>query len=229
MDISEFAFRLLLLFLPGIICAFIVDELTTHRPRESFFFIMQAFVYGLMSYFLYWVVVKLLSIKFPAANNSFQFLQALTDSNAKFSFPEIFYVSACSIIVGLLLTFAVQRKILNHVARWMQVTNKFGDLDVWGYLMNNEKMEWITVRDHTNDLAYDGWVEAFSDDSKDAEILLRDVSVYVNSTSEPLYQVGAMYISRDRQDITIEYRTVPIDESIKWKEKDNAPPKPNSQ
>lgn len=76
----------------------------------------------------------------------------------------------------------------------------------------------MTVRDHSNDLILDGWVQAFSDDSKDAEILLRDVSVYKNSTGERLYQVGAMYVSRNRQDISIECRTIPVDDVVKWKE-----------
>ena len=73
-------------------------------------------------------------------------------------------------------------------------------------------------RDHSNDLILDGWVQAFSDDSKDAEILIRDVSVYKNSTGERLYQIGAMYLSRNRQDISIECRTIPVDDVVKWKE-----------
>jgi hypothetical protein len=84
--------------------------------------------------------------------------------------------------------------------------------------MNVKEIEWVTVRDHSNDLILDGWVQAFSDDSKDAEILLRDVSVYKNSTGERLYQIGAMYLSRNRQDISIECRTIPVDDVVKWKE-----------
>lgn len=70
-------------------------------------------------------------------------------------------------------------------------------------------------------MAYDGWVVAFSDDSKDAELLLRDVSVYQNSTGEPLYQVGMMYISRNREDIAIEIRTVPLTKDREWLRDEN--------
>lgn len=96
----------------------------------------------------------------------------------------------------------------------------FGELDVWGYTLNLKEVVWVTVRDHKNDLIYDGWVQAFSDDSRDAEVLLRDVSVYKNSTGEKLYQVGGVYLSRNREDISIECRTLPIDEQVKWKESD---------
>ncbi len=72
------------------------------------------------------------------------------------------------------------------------------------------------MRDKEKDLIYDGWVQAFSDDSKDAELLLRDVSVYKNSTGEGLYQIGMMYISRNRDDIAIEIRTIPLTKSREW-------------
>ena len=112
-------------------------------------------------------------------------------------------------------------KFFNRFARFIGLTKTFGELDVWGYLMNMKEVVWVTVRDHKNDLIYDGWVQAFSDDSKDAEILLRDVSLYKNSTGEKLYQAGAVYISRNREDISIECRTLPIDERVKWKEDEN--------
>lgn len=87
-----------------------------------------------------------------------------------------------------------------------------------GLTFNIKEVVWVTVRDHKNDLVYDGWVQAFSNDSREAEMLLRDVSVYKNSNAERLYQVGALYVSRKSEDISIECRTIPVDDGIKWKE-----------
>jgi hypothetical protein len=70
-------------------------------------------------------------------------------------------------------------------------------------------------------LVYDGWVEGFSDDCQNVELFLRDVDIYRNSTNEALYQVGALYITLPRDQIFIEFRGVPIDESLKWKESHN--------
>ncbi|MBF8276038.1 MAG: hypothetical protein HW390_1111 [Candidatus Brocadiaceae bacterium] len=86
-------------------------------------------------------------------------------------------------------------------------------------MLNIKGTVWVAVRDHKNNLIYDGWVQAFSDDSKDAELLLRDVSIYNNDSGECLYQVGAVYLSRKREDISIECRTLSIDPKIIWKEK----------
>jgi len=53
---------------------------------------------------------------------------------------------------------------------------------------------------------YDGWVKAFSDGSENAELLLGDVIVYQNSTRECLYEVEAIYLSLERDNIEIEFR-----------------------
>jgi len=215
---SEFTFKLLLLFFPGLISAFLVDKLTVHRPREKFFFLIQSFILGLVSYFLYWIILKVISLRVDNIDTSMIFLKSLTVSNVTFSFWEIFYVTICSIIIALTITVSAKHKALNRFARKYRLTNKFGELDVWGYFMNLKEVEWVTVRDHPNDLIFDGWIQAFSDDSKHAEILLRDVSVYKNSTGKRLYQVGSIYLSRNRQDISIECRTIEVDTVRKWKE-----------
>lgn len=223
MEITEFVFKLLLLFFPGIICAYLVDQLTIHRPREPFFFLLQSFTFGLASYFLYWAGAKIAGHCCPTlVNPHLAFLRTLTDSTAVFSFREIAYVSIVATILACMISVASRFKLLNRIAKWVGLTKKFGELDVWGYLLNMEQVAWVTVRDHKNDLVYDGWVQAFSDDSKDAELLLRDVTIYKNKTGKPLYQIGALYLSRNREDITIECRTLPIDDQVKWKENANA-------
>ncbi|MEW6619460.1 MAG: DUF6338 family protein [bacterium] len=223
MDITEFSIRILLLFFPGIICSYIVDTFTIHKPREPFFFLLQSFVFGLSSYFLFWVVLPIynfmgIKVGLWDSKSEVVFLRALIDDNIHISYYEIVWVCFVAIILGLIITAIETYKIHFRLVKGLRITKKFGELDVWGYSLNAKDIEWVTVRDIEKDLVYDGWVQSFSDDSKDAELLLRDVSVYSNLEAKPLYQVGAMYISRKRDDITIEFRTIPITENIKWKE-----------
>jgi hypothetical protein len=222
MELSEFTFRLLILFFPGIICAYVIDKLTIHKPREVSFFLLTAFVLGLICYFSYWMGIKSIGYIWPNwIDSNVTFLKALTNSNIYFSFREIIVVSLLSVVLACLVSVASKFKLVTHITHFLRITKKFGELDVWGYTLNLKEVVYVTVRDHKNDLVYDGWVQAFSDDSKNAELLLRDVSLYKNSTGERLYQVGAVYLSRVRDDISIECRTFPIDERIKWKEKEN--------
>lgn len=217
MNLDVLTIKLLLLFFPGVICGYIVDKLTVHEPRNEFHFMLRAFVFGLSSYFLYWVVIHLINIgrKMPL---EVVFLNSLVSGAPNISFREIFWATVLAVVLGLLITVESTYKLFMRLVQRIKVTRKFGDIDVWGFIFNSKRsndIEWVTVRDFEHDLVYDGWFEAFSDDSKDVELLLRDVSIYKNSTGDFLYQIGAMYISRKRENITIEFRGVPINDDFK--------------
>jgi len=53
MELSEFSLRLLLLFFPGVVCAYVVDALTIHRRRSEFEFLLNSLVLGIASYLVY--------------------------------------------------------------------------------------------------------------------------------------------------------------------------------
>jgi hypothetical protein len=217
MDVSELAGKLLILFFPGILCAYIVDSLTVQKPKDISFFLLKSYVFGMASYFLYWLGIKSWSLIFDETI-SLTFLQSLNVKDTPFSLREIAFTTLISIASGLFISALVNNKIHFRVMQKLNITHKFAEQDVWGFTFNSEDINWVTVRDLNNNLVYDGWYQAFSDNSMDAELLLRDVSVYKNDTGEKLYQVGALYVSRNRADITLEFRDIPVSEDIKWQE-----------
>lgn len=75
---------------------------------------------------------------------------------------------------------------------------------MWEYLYNSPNVEWVFIRDHKLDLIYYGWIAAFSEAKEERELLLRDVDVYENIYGKPLYKTDAMYISRNKFDLTVE-------------------------
>lgn len=204
MDISEFAFNLLLIFFPGIICAYMVDMFTNHKERTQFQFVINAFLLGFGSYLLYAAIVYLCS---PDKINSINFLHALSEGKVKISVKEILQVCAVAFFLGVAIIVINTHKLHFRLFQALNITNKFGEQDVWGLLMNSPATEWVTVRDNENNIMYDGWVKAFSDNSKEAELLLEDVSVYKNDTGTHLYDVDAQYLSLDRDKISIEIRS----------------------
>ncbi len=221
MNITEFTFKLLLLFFPGIICSFIIDKFTIHNPRTPFTFLIRSFTFGILAYLSY----SLFSgIEFnPVLNNEAMnnTLGSIFSQSADIKISTILYATLSGCIIAIFFTIADTYKWFNRVARYLKLTNKFGDLDVWGFVLNLEDTNWVTVRDHNNNLCFEGWVQAFSDTSKKAELFLRDVSVFDNLTGDPLYQVGALYISRDRHNISIENRSLSVSEEFKWEEEGN--------
>src|SRR6266516_6693686 len=105
MEVSEFAFRLIVLFFPGLLCAYVVETLTNHPPRTPFFFLSKALLLGFGSYTLYWGFVHVVVPVYDCAFGShFQpkvfFPDALKDSKAPISFTEIAVVSLFSLIFG---------------------------------------------------------------------------------------------------------------------------------
>lgn len=217
MSLDVLTIKLLFLFFPGIICAYIVDKLTVHEPRNEFHFMLRSFVFGLSSYFLYWIAIKAIN-QFVNSSLEVVFLNSLASGMPDISCREIFWVTVLAVILGLIITVESTYKLFMKVVQRIKITRKFGDIDVWGFVFNSKQsndIEWVTVRDLNHDLVYDGWFEAFSDNSRDMELLLRDVSVYKNSTGDFLYQVGAMYISKHREDIVIEFRGVPVNDEYK--------------
>lgn len=206
MDLSEFAFKLLILFVPGIMCSYIIDTFTNHKERTQFQFIVNSFIYGLISYGTYWVFINVLGKAFCVEVQTVSFLKALQSKDQEVSFKEVFYVCIFAALIASALTFMHTHKLHFRLFRKLKITKKFGELDVWGYLMNSNDVSWITVRDLDRNLMYDGWIQAFSDNSKEAEILLGDVIVYRNDTGEFLYEVTSQYLSLDRSKIVIEVR-----------------------
>jgi hypothetical protein len=219
MEVSEFAFRLIVLFFPGLLCAYVVEALTNHPPRTPFFFLSKALLLGFGSYTLYWGFVHVVVPVYDCAFGShFQpkvfFPDALKNSKAPISFTEIAVVSLFSLIFGFIAAWALNKKLLFRFAQSARISKKLGELDVWGFIFNEEHIEYATIRDHLNDLVYDGWIRAFSDNAKNAEVVLGDAAVYRNSTGELLYQVGVLYLSLDRKNIAIEFRDVAVGQPV---------------
>ncbi|PES34155.1 DUF6338 family protein [Bacillus thuringiensis] len=199
MQFSELTVRLLLIFFPGIISALIVDKLTLHRGREFKEFLLNSFLLGLSSYFLFYMIIGLnnliAELRGLVPTWKLHFLMSLTDRKVPINITEVIIATFIAIILAFLISFSINHKFLHRFAIKMKLSSKFAQLDVWAYVFDSPDIDWITVRDIENDLMYQGWVEAFSDTHDTNELFLRDVIVYKNSTGEELYSVGAMYIT----------------------------------
>ena len=181
-----------------------VDMFTNHKERTQFQFVINAFLLGFGSYLLYASAVYFCA---PDKINSINFLHSLSEGKAKISLKEILQVCVVSAILAILLIVISTHKLHFRLFQALKITKKFGEQDVWGFLMNSTSTEWITVRDSENNIMYDGSVKAFSDNSKEAELLLENVSVYRNDSGEHLYDVDAQYLSLNRDKISIEIRS----------------------
>lgn len=207
MNWSEFALRIIFLFIPGLIAFNIVANLTFHKEFKTPDILLGSLTYGFISYLVYYLVfILLLSEKLSLFKWDFYFANDLTNFNTQLNFKEIGIATGCAIPVGLLVSYLINSKLLYKVANVLNISDKLDDLGVWNRAFEVSLNNWIIIRDIENDLMYQGWIESFSEGIEDKEILLRDVDVYINSDGQLSYSISAMYISLKKEDsIRVEF------------------------
>ena len=216
MELTDLTVRLLLIFLPGIICYLVVDSLTVHRVRQTHEILIFSYIYGFLSYFSYGLLLLALATRFSAnrpwvvlkspKSLDLSVLRWLSDAKVSLDFLEIVCVTVMSLVLAYILSYCDRKKILHTIAQRTGASKKFGEPDVWNFAFNLNNARWCTVRDFNNKLMFQGYIRAFSDVGESAELLLTDVTVYNESTGELCYQADRMYLSRKKDDLTIQFQ-----------------------
>lgn len=200
MDISEFAFKLLLLFLPGLTCYQLVKVLTTKQAVPLHTEVVFSVLLGLFCYFIYYLVAQL-----PCLGLTTSFFESLNDKGKPIEIAEVGITTLLSMVLAIPVAGTINHKLFHRFARKLGVTTRHGDAGVWSYILNSDIPEWVVVRDFKNNLMYEGWVHVFSDNGEEDEMFLRDVIVYRNSDGVRLYETPALYIPTERAQLTIEF------------------------
>lgn len=104
-------------------------------------------------------------------------------------------------------SWASNHKFLIRLMQKLRVTRKFGDEDVWDYLLNSgtPNVEFVNVRDFQNKVTYAGYVRAFSERTDRRELCLENVKVYELDSSVELFEVPLLYLSKSPTDLHIEF------------------------
>jgi len=208
MNLSEFAFRIIFIFIPGLIAFNIVNKLTFHKEFKIPDILLGSLTYGFLCYLVYYFIFILIPSKLPSfPSQTFYFTESLTNSQAKLNFQEIAVVTVLAIPIGLALSALENYKILYKLANKLKISDKLDDIGVWNKAFDSPLNHWVVIRDIQNDLMYQGWVESFSDGLDNNEILLRDVKVFRNSDQDFLYPVPGLYISLSKDNLRIEFQS----------------------
>lgn len=204
MQVDIFIFKLLLLAIPGFISYTIFRKIAVYRRlTKSQFGFTEAFIiiiFSLASCTIYDLSIMLINkaLKTDYATTISKLIN-VEIYNAK----EMAYLCIIAIVLGLLLSLFESKKIINNIAMWLEITNYYGDTDVWTSFCANKDTNWIYVRDHKLKLIYFGNLEQYSDPGEERELLLSDVRIFTED-GEYCYDCPKMYICRQPDDITLE-------------------------
>ena len=96
MGVTEFSFRLMMVFLPGVIAFIIIDNLTSHRETKIHHWIIYSLLLGFLSYFPWGIITEAQHIIYKM-NVSMQFVVNLIDPKTSINFYEILIASITAI------------------------------------------------------------------------------------------------------------------------------------
>lgn len=219
MDLSIFIIRLSFLALPGLLASKLYRKLrgkTEKKHWEDFFEIL---LFSLLSYLLLAFLVGCYNALFHHSDhNSFwpiiHAFSSFVNEQEPINWSEIAVASFLGILLAILASYTHTYSIIPRIFRSFRASNRTGDEDLWYYFMNSpDTNTWIYIRDHKLNLIYFGCVQVYSESEEERELILGDVTVY-DSDSNKLYDTPVIYISRERDDLTIELPQITINRQM---------------
>ena len=203
MELSEYTFRLMLLFLPGIIAFIIIDNLTIHKETKLHHWVIYSFLLGFASYFPWTLLCEVHAVVY--GGNSFsKFLSLLVNYDATINFYEVFIATMFSVVLGLCITKIINRRLLFKAASVLRVSDKFPEVDAWVNCLACYNPVWVRVRDIEHNRIYQGRLASTSDPTERDGIVLEETVIY-NEQGVKLYQVPVVYIPKKMEDVIIEF------------------------
>jgi Family of unknown function (DUF6338) len=202
LNVSTLFFELAVIFLPGFIWMKIYTYYGAKGARSQFDMILNAFIFGVISYAILLAIYSVKGIPLNVLN---------IDSDSKKLLdpkilPEIIYAICIAIICGIISLYVENFKIFTLFVQWIGATKRFGDEDVWDFTFNSRSrgMGYVHFRDFERSVVYAGYVICFSESGELRELLLVNVIVY-DFGGNKMYEVPRLYLARERHDVHIEF------------------------
>lgn len=224
MNISELTFKLLLLFLPGIISVLIIEDRTTHKKWESYRFVVYSFLNGLICYLVLQILYFILTLTHylskiftePPTQFLLKYLTIWSNllKTGDIPFLEILLSCIVSVFLGLIATYLIESKFLYRNTTRFNISSKFGDESLFYNFLDSANVNFVYVHDKENNLTFHGYVNKYAEDDNNKELLLTNVSVYLYEDAKYLYDVESVYISKSiSSSIHIEIPNIKKDEN----------------
>jgi hypothetical protein len=195
MSIDVTLVKIVIIVFPGIIAFGLFNTLRASRSNSLWEASLEIFVFSFLSYYLLATIQNLLTWGFNFNLGSIipNNINAIIEK-ATLSWMDLLLASLLALLIGILSAFAYNNKIVNKFGQLIHVTKKYGDEDVWEYMLNSPNIEWIYVRDLENELTYYGYAKTFSDSNQKREILLTDVDVFNSCDGAKIDSLPAVYL-----------------------------------
>ena len=181
----------------------IFGRLRANREFSVWETIIEVFLFAFASYAIAGAIVSA-PIEGTSTGSNSTNLEAILSQTGEVNWSELYTAIILSVLLAAIVAAAYNYKVVTVIGRFLRITRRFGDEDVWEYLHNSPDVEWVYVRDHLQDITYYGRISSFSDRFKQRELVLSDAIAFENDTGERLYEVDGVYVARDMDTLTLE-------------------------
>lgn len=220
---NTLALTLALIFLPGIIWARLDAKFGSQTKPSQFELVLNVFVFGLVAYIVTYLLYLIPQVSTRADFNLTAF--KINDERAAEILSttivdDILVATIVSLVLAPAWLALTHYKIVPRFLQHIKVTNRYGDEDVWNFVLNaaDKQTQYVNVRDLKTGTTMSGYVAVFSESSSMRELLLHDVLVYDSATGVLIAEVPRLYFARDPKEITLEF---PADSSFTWVDGEN--------
>jgi len=196
MDLTELAFKLVIILIPGIFATQIVKNVTIDKKWDSFKFSIYSLLFGFFCYLLLEWIYNLLDLKsLGASNYHLTIWETSVKEDSIIPFQEVLYASIISIIIGVIASWIRTNRIIFKIAQFLKITRKFGEGDLYYEYLRQENLNLVYVHEIGRELTFSGYVNYYSQTDKIKELVLKNVEVFNYVTSEHLYDLDSIYFS----------------------------------
>jgi hypothetical protein len=201
---------LALIFLPGIIWARLDARYARQAKPSQSELVVNVFVFGLVAYLVTYLVYLIPPVSAVASFNLPTI--DLDDGAAAQSLQrsvvdDILVATAMSLLLAPAWLAIQHRKWVVRFLQWIGATKRYGDEDVWDFLLSSDdpRSLYVNVRDEQTGQTFSGYVDMFSEAPGLRELVLSQVEGFDTLTGEPTVTVTRMYLARDPKGMTLEF------------------------
>ena len=203
MELNRTIILLGVLFIPGLIAAWLYRRYGSRREMSETAFFLCSFVFGVFAYAATGAVYSSCGETLLAM----QLLSEAPDPRALGGiWVDILAATGFSLLLAVLALYTDNKKLAARILQAIGATRRYGDEDVWDYTFNSRQtfVEYVQLRDHSRSIVYSGWVDVFSETGKLRELVLRDAQVHVFD-GNLLYEMPYIYLARSESDIQVDF------------------------
>ncbi len=213
-EFSILTIKLLFLFLPGIIFCIFYERWNLCSKKEFNMFVIHSFIWGVISYSIYYLIIKISPIK----QEIFFINDLLNINNTDLHYNEILWSCLIAFILVYTISYLKNHNSKNELLKKYSFINKIYNKIrptfveesqcVWAHVLGNQKSYdnsgWVKIHNIKENIIYYGFVQNYSDNINDNELYISDVQV-LSEDEKIIKEIDALYVGKKSNDIIIEF------------------------